>query len=297
MTQRVRRIIVPVDFSEHARSACDRAFDIAGRSGAAVELLHAYSPLAPLLDSETPPELLEQLRANDRAAFERFCAGYDERGYRFSRRFVERDPVEAIHSAAREPGSSLVVMASHGRRGLDRLLLGSVTERTLQGAPVPVLVLREPSKEAPRPLRSILLATDFSRDAEQAERFVACWARCFAAEVEVLHAIHETAVLLAPYAVSASSAFESEVLEAATRRMDRVILRLEAQGVSATARIVYGRPAESILSRAEAQGTQLVVMGSRGYSTPRRFLVGSVAQRVVRHAPCSVVIAGESARP
>ncbi len=294
MPQTARRIVVPVDFSEHAHAACERAFAFAAASHSSVELLHAYPPPASVLDIETPPHLLEQLRDHEKLAFDRFCAEYDQAGRTFERTFVERDPAEAIHSAARERDASLIVMGSHGRRGVDRLLLGSVAERTLHGAPVPVLIVREAPEEAARPVRSILFATDFSEDAERAERWTACWARSLGAEVEVIHAIRETSVLFAPYAVAGSSDFEGEMLEAANRRMERVMLRFEAQGISAKPKIVYGRAAESIVERAEATGVQLIVSGSRGYSTLRRFLVGSVAQRVVRHAPCSVLIAGSS---
>ena len=294
MPKTARRIVVPVDFSAHAQAACERAFVFAAASGSKVEILHAYPPPASVLDVETPPHLLEQLRENEELAFARFCAIYDEQGREFERTFVERDPAEAIHSAARESDAGLIVMGSHGRRGMDRLLLGSVAERTLHGAPVPVLIVREDPEEATRSVRSILLATDFSEDAERAERWTACWSKRLGAEVEVIHAIRETSVLFAPYAVAGSSDFEGEMLEAATQRMERVILRLEAQGISAKPKIVYGRPAESIVERAEATGAQMIVTGSRGYSTLRRFLVGSVAQRVVRHAPCSVLVAGSA---
>jgi nucleotide-binding universal stress UspA family protein len=99
-------------------------------------------------------------------------------------------------------------------------------------------------------------------------------------------------VLFAPYAVAGSSDFEGEMMESAEQRMSCVVERLAEKGVQAKAKIVYGRAADSILERAESTGVQLIVMGARGYSAFQRFPIGSVTQRVVRHAPCSTLVAG-----
>lgn len=285
------RIVVPVDFSAHSRAAARRAFALASLCDAKVHLLHAHAVPLGVLDEGADPRLAEQLRDNERAAFERFALALESEGHVFTRSFEERDPADAIQSAAREPGTVLVVMGSHGRRGLDRLVLGSVAERAVQGSPVPVYIAREAAEGATEPVRRILLATDFSKDAEYAEELVAAWASRLGAEVEVLHAIRETSVLFAPYAVPGSSDFEGEMMEAAERRMERVVARLAAEGVSAKSKVVYGRPAESILERAESTGAQLIAIGTRGYGAFHRFLLGSVAQRVLRHASCSVLVA------
>jgi len=287
------RIVVPVDFSEQSRAAAKRAFYLADLYGAEVHVLHAHtSPIAVLDDAR----LTDELQASERQAFARFCARLDSEGHPFSRSFDTRDPADAIHSAARESGTALVVLGSHGRRGLDRKVLGSVAERTVQGSPVPVYVARERQEEASGPIRRVLLATDFSKDAEAAESLVATWASRLGTKVEVFHAIRETSVLLAPYAVVGSSDFEGEMMEAAEHRMRRVLARLASEGVSAKSKIAYARPAESILERAESTGTQLVVLGTRGYGGFKRFLLGSVAQRVLRHAPCSVLVAASEFR-
>jgi nucleotide-binding universal stress UspA family protein len=170
------RIVVPIDFSEYARAAALRAFFFAELSGAEVLFLHAHAPAAVTLDPGMDPGLKERLRATSENAFRRFCREFEAQGRTFVRHFVEQDPAKAIQSIAREESTVLVVMGSHGRRGLDRLVLGSVAERTLHGTRVPVYVVRESGAEASKPLRSILLATDFSKDAERAEQFVVDWA-------------------------------------------------------------------------------------------------------------------------
>ncbi|MBJ21271.1 MAG: universal stress protein [bacterium] len=290
------QILVPVDFSEHSRAAVERAFLIAGLCEAQVRLLHALQLPPCTLDPEFSGALRDELRNSEKREFEEYCESLRRRGFEFSERFEERDPADAIHAAARSDGTRLVVMGSHGRRGLDRLILGSVAERTLQDAPVPVLIVREAEQEATTEIRSILFATDFSKDAERVEKIVGHWAGRLGAQVEVFHAIRETAVLFAPYAVAGSSDFEGEMREAAMRRSERVLDRLTQAGVSCKSKIVYGRASDSILTRAESTGAQLIALGTSGYSAFQRFLLGSVAQRVSRHASCSVLVAGADSR-
>lgn len=292
----MQQILVPVDFSEHSAAAVERAFSLAAESDAEVLLLHAMN-LPPLAEAPSiPADLRKELERDEREAFERYCGDLRDRGLSFTSRLDERDASVAIREAARADEIQSIIMGSHGRRGLDRFLLGSVAERTLHGAPVPVHVVRESPEQAKEPIRSILLATDFSAGAAQVEDLVIEWARRFSAEVEIFHVIRETAVLFAPYAVAGSSDFEGQMREAANHRIERVADRFRAAGVSVKSKIVYGRASEAILDRAEATGVQLIAMGSRGYSALARIVLGSVAQKVLRHAPCGVLVAGEPER-
>jgi nucleotide-binding universal stress UspA family protein len=288
-------ILVPVDFSTHSRAAAERACQLAMVSEAEIRLLHAMYLLPVTIEYSVSETVWADLRASESSELAKMEDEFEDRGVSVSTRFEERDPADAIRAAAREPDVEMIVMGSHGRRGLDRLLLGSVAERTVQGAPVPVLIVRESEADAAKKIESILFATDFSEDAEQAERLVAKWAKRLGAEVEIFHAIRETAVLFAPYAVSGSSDWEGELKESALLRIESVRSRFEEAGVPAKSKVVYGLASEEIIKRAEMTGTDLVAMGARGYSALQRFLLGSVAQRVLRHAPCSVLVAGSTA--
>lgn len=284
-------ILVPVDFSGHSRAAIERACVLAEGCEARLRLLHAMHFSPATIDYAFSEPVWSDLRRSETTALETLSKSFEDRDIEVETVFEERDPTDAIRYAALASDVELIVMGSHGRRGLDRLLLGSVAERTLQDAPVPVVIVREDETEAAQKIGSILFATDFSEDAERAERVVADWALRLGSEVEIFHAIRETAVLFAPYAVPGAADFECEIREAASRRMEGVVERFLKAGVSAKSTIAYGFPAEEIIKRAETTGVQLIAMGKRGYSTLQRFLVGSVAQRVLRHAPCSVLVA------
>lgn len=295
-----RTILVPVDFSEASLAAVRRARALARSSGASLRLLHASPPPAAELDPRLAEQLTDELRRGAKLRLANLAADIDDGRVPLSTAFEEADPSRAIRDAAEADDVSLIVMGSHGRRGVDRLLLGSVAARTVQRAPKPVLVVRAEDSaedEAGPPMRSILLATDFSEKAAAVEREVAEWALRLGAEVEVLHVIRETSVLLAPYAVTGSSDFEGEMFEAAESRMEGVLRRLRERGVHAKAKIVYGVPAEEILRRAEATNVDFVAVGTRGYSGLQRFLLGSVAQRVLSQAHCDVLVDAGSERP
>ena len=289
-------ILVPVDFSTHSRAAAIRACQLARETGASIRLIHALHLPPVAQEAAVPAGFWDGLRRSEETKLETFGRDFEGRGIEITTDFDERDPVDMILSAACAKEVELIVMGSHGHRGLDRFLLGSVAERTVQRSPVPVLVVRDDETEASNPIGTILFATDFSEHAERTERLVATWAGQLNAQVEVFHAIRETAVLFAPYAVSGSSDFEGEMHEAASKRMEGVLDRFRHAGVSAKSKIVYGLASSEITKHAESCGAEVIAIGARGYSTLQRFLLGSVAERVLRQAHCSVLVVGAGER-
>ena len=119
MEEPARRIVVPIDFSDHAHAACERAFAFAARSGAEVELLHAYPPPASIAEADTPATLLGQIRAREGATFEHFCDEYAERGYAFSDRLHIRvfGAGRGVCFGAACPGCQRISRSGLGRGG------------------------------------------------------------------------------------------------------------------------------------------------------------------------------------
>ena len=285
-------ILVPVDFSKFSRAAVERALGLASASGSKVKLLHVLQlpPLALEYDSGEP--VWSELRSSERKKLEELGREFEGRGVRVSTLFEEGDPASVIHAAGCASDVEMIIMGSHGLRGLDRILMGSVAERTVHSAPVPVMIVRESEDLAATKVRKILFATDFSESSVQSESVVARWARDLNAEVEVMHVVFETTVLFAPYAVPDSRRFDEELRVAANRRMEGVLERFRMAGVQVKTRVVCGFASEEILERADSSGAQVIAMGTRGHTGLRRLRLGSVVQRVLRHASCSVLVAG-----
>jgi nucleotide-binding universal stress UspA family protein len=185
---------------------------------------------------------------------------------------VERRPPTAATMAAavRRLGADIVVMAPHGRGTLSRVFGFSLTEATvdaLAGA-LPVLCARGEA----HPYRRILVATDFSAGSRRSFRLVARLARVFGATVTVLHTVTGLAEV-----------------DGALASLRRFIPR-ELAGLAPRMVVEAGEPCTVILSTARAMGADLVVLSTRGRDSLRDAVAGTHAQRVIRHAPCPVLV-------
>jgi nucleotide-binding universal stress UspA family protein len=138
-------VVVPVDFSAMSQEALDAALEIT-RDPGKIRVLHVLGELSPV-EPAMLPEPMDDARRSHHAKqlLAEWMAGDKYGGIAFD--VVIGDPGHEIARYADEMAADLIVMPSHGRRGIARLLIGSVAERTLRLAPCPVLVLRK-SKES-----------------------------------------------------------------------------------------------------------------------------------------------------
>lgn len=155
----VSRVLVPIDFSPSARAALEYATFLAGKLGAELEVLHVWEPpgyVGPdtlaLLPVPAGQPGWQQTRSEVQREVERFIASTAARPARLTVRIEAGEPSDTILRTASDGGADLVVMGTHGRTGLARLLIGSVAEAVLRRSPCPVLTIRVPSKIAREPV-------------------------------------------------------------------------------------------------------------------------------------------------
>ncbi len=142
-----RKILCGVDFGEASRLALEEAADLARRFGAELVLAHAFEPPPPMAADAlvASPDLVEQTRAELRRKLDGWAAEAGRRAGRPVRsHLASGEPARELVRLAREEGADLVVVGTHGRKGLKHLVLGSVAEKVVRAAPGPVLVVREP---------------------------------------------------------------------------------------------------------------------------------------------------------
>lgn len=149
----VTRILVPIDFSPSSRVALEYATFLAGKLGAELVALHVWEPpgyVGPdtlaLLPVAAGQPGWDQTRDEVRREVEHFLAKLAERPRQLAVRVEAGEPSDTILNAAKDGGADLIVMGTHGRTGLSRLLIGSVAEAVLRRSTCPVLTLRVPSK-------------------------------------------------------------------------------------------------------------------------------------------------------
>jgi nucleotide-binding universal stress UspA family protein len=307
----LRRILFPTDFSACAEGAYRHAAYLARRTGAELHVLHVIEGVAePLVDwvedfRITPEDVAADL---DLPAPEPPDAarGRDRKPGGFVPIVDAEERAEkagpAILQYVEDNDVDLVVMGTHGRRGVRRLLMGSVAEEVVRLAPCPVFTVGgRDTCEGGWSIGRIVTPTDFSEHAALAARHAAALAEAYGAALDLLHVIDPGLLLRAtdPF-MGASGNSTEEVRLRGQEALERLAAELEGEfpavgGVGAFVRI--GRPPSDIVSFAEGHAADLLVVGSHGRTGVGRLLIGSVAERVVRSAPCPVYTVKSFVRP
>jgi nucleotide-binding universal stress UspA family protein len=140
-----------------------------------------------------------------------------------------------------------------------------------------------------RPIRSILVATDFSENAREALEVAIDLAKQFGTELHVIHCLDLPIPIVNPYAVSVPDTLLTEARDEAARQLQEAVAEAEKAGVAAKSHLADVPAPQAISHLAEQIGADLVVMGTRGHTGLKHVLLGSVAERTLRHAPCSVL--------
>ena len=141
----------------------------------------------------------------------------------------------------------------------------------------------------------VLVPTDFSTYAEQALDYAIALAQTLRARVTLLHVIQPLLVAGADMGVWPSPAFIEELETAITSDMEGYLARVTAAGLAGEIAVVHGVPFQEILNTAKARQVDLIIMGTHGRTGLTHVFLGSVAEKVVRLAPCPVLVARQSA--
>lgn len=137
--------------------------------------------------------------------------------------------------------------------------------------------------------QKILVPVDFSKHADAALALAIELAQEQGAEIHLLHAYELPVAVTMAYGVAIPQAVWDGVQEAVTTRLAEALARVEAAGLRCQSHIATGPAADAIVSAAEAQGIDLIVMSTRGLTGLKHVLLGSVAERTIRTAPCPVL--------
>ena len=290
----LQSILVATDFSEPATRAADKAAQIASRHGATVTLLHVDA------DIERTLELASQLdgltgdldkavasRTEDlRARLGQQCENLRARGIRVDSAIVTGYPEDAICEAAET--CDLLVIGTHGYTGVERVVLGSVAEKLVRRCTGDILVVRPDQSIG---FDRVLVAVDFSDYTDAAVK-LALQLVTEPGQIELFHCWQ----LTPPPATdehwsSGWVQLRQGIAEASRARGAELVERHSRSGVkvSFVEREISAR--RGIQDRLGEEPFDLAVLGSHGRRGFKRWLLGSVAEMTVRHAPCSVAVA------
>jgi nucleotide-binding universal stress UspA family protein len=204
-------------------------------------------------------------------------------------RLEEGPPASRILEVATQEAADLLVVGTHSRTGLPRAILGSVADRLVRQATCPVLTVRPIPERAPRrEIRRICYATDFSPTARAAWPWVVAIASAAGAEVDLVHVTFEP-VADRHLSAEAIGRMAQLLREQGQIEVERFLERSTLPRERIHVRLSPGVPAEQIVHQAQAQGADLIVMGTHGWSGIVRWMLGSVAHHVIQTAPYPVL--------
>jgi nucleotide-binding universal stress UspA family protein len=288
------KILCSTDFSTGSEQALRVAVRMARETGAELVLAHAWyiPPSAYSLEAPFPPYVVQGVvddsqRALDAAVKEAKAGGAKH----VTGKLLTGVPWMQIVGELEKQAYDICIIGTHGRTGLARVLLGSVAEKIVRHAPCSVLAVR-PDGDA-RPFHHVLVPTDFSESATHALDLAATL-------VEPTGSITVVHVIEVPVAYSGEvpiTDFARDLDKRAAAALDKEVERIKrATKVPVTARSRIGYPgAQTLAVLDDDRSIDLVVMGSHGRTGIKRALMGSVAEKVVRHARCPVLVARERA--
>lgn len=306
----MQKVLVPLDGSAFAERAIETARALVTMKGGALEFVTVHEPgLPPSRISGAPPldpRLDNEIRTNLRAYLARIEAA--ERGrsaFPVTSAFREGDVGDEVAAQVTTGGADLVVMTTHGRGGVDRFWIGSVADHLIRSAVVPVLLVRSTAESGAVPLGRIVVAVAGSDDDDRIIGLlveVSDLPRC---QITLVHVLVPSPTLAAVDARLGPPPDEMAGLpttdtrdtdHAASRYLEWMAGPLRTGGAVVDTKVMLdGSAARAVLSVAESIKADLVVVGTAARPPIARMFIGSVADKIVRSAHCSVLVS--PARP
>jgi len=285
-------ILFPTDFSSVAEGAFAHAAHLALRTGARI---HVFNVVSPADDTGNPMDFLPVEPVGGDRVVEaepqrvEVKTATQERGT-VSVLYVQTDddsPVEAINDHASEHDVDLVVMGTHGRRGMNRFLTGSVAEEVVRRAPCPVFTVLSDTEDATAPtIDRVLGPVDLSEQSSLVADHASALADVYSAPLDLLHVVEEAAYPTV-YGIDPLTPSLPDVQDRARKALETLIERLDSSQL-VEAHVLAGYAARDVVAFADENAVDLIVMSTHGRTGLERFLIGSVAEKVVRRAPCPV---------
>lgn len=287
---RIRRILCPTDFSQASSHGLGRGIAVARDHGAELVCLYVQEPspsLSPDLASLPIPPLLGE---DDRERLIKEMLAFMDPARRthvpFSPRVRQGDPAVEILAEAEASAADMIVMGTHGRRGFEKWLLGSVTERVVRESPVPVLTV-PPGPNAAwfcAPYRRVLCGVQFPIHQETVSWAVSL-AQAARASLTLLHIVED-----APEGSRRplEGSTDRRGIEADARQQLEALVSKEVErAIEVESLVRFGSADRWILE--ESGAADLVVVGTHGGGLFARLFFGSTSEHVLRGARCGAL--------
>jgi nucleotide-binding universal stress UspA family protein len=301
-TLNVQNIIVPIDFSNMSVQAIQIAKKLARRFGASIHLAHVrqFNYAADLM-APVPPMVPIAFTPYEHDAARSVLKELEEVASECGVSSATCDvlsgapPFDEICRLAKTVSAGLVVMTTHGRTGLKHVFLGSTAERIVQHSSCPVLVTRRSALQTNNGsqfrIKTIVVPIDFSSCSREGLRYAIAFANEFGAKIILVHATYLGYV----YSCEGTAIYDIPGLQktarkTAERKMRELVRSVNFGNVKFETVFTEGSPVLDICAFAKDHDVDLIITSTHGFTGFTHVLIGSIAEQVVRHAPCSVLV-------
>ncbi len=289
------KILACVDFSDISDAVVDSAALFAKTFNSKLYLLTVVERPVPLIhegledlieptEIELLIELEKDLKKEAEEKLSRYASYLAEKGLEVQYIVEVADIVDGILDNIEKLNVDLAVLGSHKKGLLDKLLLGSVTEKVINKAPTSTLVVKGKKIDH---IQKLLVGYDFLPSSKQALEVASYIAEKFNSEIFIVHADTDSSV------IHIKSIYET-VKNKKVKLLKQILKELEEKGIKASYEILEERPLEAILEEIEKYHPDLTVVGKRKSSKLKRLFLGSTAMKIVKHAPNSVLVVRKS---
>ncbi|EMA48577.1 MULTISPECIES: universal stress protein [Halococcus] len=283
-------ILVPTDGSEHAIRAAEHAHYLARAFGATVHLISAadIQTAGGMFNAGgVDSEFVTRIEAENEQAIETTEVVFDSDAIESA--VLRGRPVNAILEYADNHDADMVAMGTHGRTGVSRYVAGSVTEHVVRRAPCPVLTTKVTERSnLVGDYEDVMVPTDGSDAASAAIEHGIEIAKRAGARVHAVIIVDVDAMAPTPGSTPPPELIERFEAEG-ERATEAIADRAAEAGLDATTSVSEGLPARDLLGYADEHDVDLITMGTTGRTGVSRYLLGSTAERLIRHAEMPVL--------
>jgi nucleotide-binding universal stress UspA family protein len=287
MLVRFQNILCPIDFFPASKRAFEYALKLAKNYGAGLQLLHVVSPVVPAVYGTgiNVSDLTTEFRTQAKRQIQQYKAKAEKKNIRVTAEVPIGDIDGEIRHAIAAGKADLVVVGTHGRRGFERWMLGSVTEKLMRHCPVPLLVISSSgtSRMVPPLIPRMVVTTDFSEGTGEAMAYAFSIAGECQSKVTVLHVVNDVSAEFGPR-------MRDPLLREIREQLEGLVPKQVRDWCDVKTRVESGVPWRVILQTIQAEKPGLLVMNVHGKGLLERALVGSTADRVLRGASCPVLM-------
>ncbi len=281
-----KNIVVAFDGSEYSKAALIESSSWIKRHSGGIILLHAvYFEEEEFTNA--PEQREKRFKLGKEFCYQTKDKVLSEFGVQVESLVCEGEPPDVIADIAREKKADLISMGTHGRKGIKRLIMGSVTSKVIVNAPCDVMVVKRPCTECTGEYKSILAPFDGSEFSKKALGRACKLSKIDNAEITVLYVIPHYEEMIE---FLKTESIKKGLLEEAQKIIDVAREIASGYGIAIKTDVRDGHAGEKIIESAKMLKNDLIVMGAHGWRGVNKAIMGSTTERVIMNASCPVLV-------